>query len=214
MHIYCSNWQAGIYMHPSKGIAKKSSCFITVQSRFWDMDTFPWKWILRSSKIVHSPIECDWIFFSSTVAAVNNGKALHLHKGGVSHTQVFVDPTLGRIAITSRKPNYKVSHDLSWMTTFVTIYPSLCNWIFCFWIVSEWSVTQKEKITKLIQRCYLAGCQSLCKPVQVWWKFSTWLLPVTQKSKLARQLSLLASDFKNLFFAYLWRAHWGLAGRS
>ena len=88
MHIYCSNWQAGIYMHPSKGIAKKSSCFITVQSRFWDMDTFPWKWILRSSKIVHSPIECDWIFFSSTVAAVNNGKAPHLIRGVFIHASV------------------------------------------------------------------------------------------------------------------------------
>ena len=73
---------------PIKRNCKKSSCFITVQSRFWLMNIYPWKWNLLSSKIVHSPIKCDWMFFSSTVAAVNNGKALHLIRGGFIHASV------------------------------------------------------------------------------------------------------------------------------
>ena len=104
---------------PIKRNCKKSSCFITVQSRF-DLWTYTRESEIYSPRKLYTlqlnVIEC---FFSSTVAAANNGKALHLIKG-FSYTQVFVDPNL---AITLRKPNYKVSHDLIWMTTFVTICP-------------------------------------------------------------------------------------------
>ena len=48
---------------PIKRNCKKSSCFITVQSIFWHMNIFPWNWNLLSSKIVHSAIKCDWMFF-------------------------------------------------------------------------------------------------------------------------------------------------------
>ena len=61
-------------MHPSKEIAKNHVVLLQFTLDF-DIWTYPENWNLLSSKIVHSPIKCDWMFFSSTVAAVNNGKA-------------------------------------------------------------------------------------------------------------------------------------------
>ena len=106
--------QASIYVS-IKGIAKKSSCFISVQSRFWHMNICPWNWHLLSSKVVHSPIKCDCFFQHSSCCQ-------QWKSSSSSYTQVFVDPTLGRIAVTSRKRNYNVSHDLTRMITCVTIF--------------------------------------------------------------------------------------------